>query len=195
MRRQSPNGNGVHAPAAQAWKRMIEFFYTQRSHFERAWAEFDLTKQQSHVLHVLTKEGAHSSRQLAQILGCDASNVTGLIDRLEARGLVTRQNVPGDRRLRMLAVTHAGARLHRRIAARLAQAPPAIAALQPTELLALRDLMAQALSHARSKKCPAGFRSSVSGAAAPRVETSRRAPQYPYHSNAHKTQRVRTVSQ
>ena len=167
---------------------MIEFFQSQRSHFERASAEFGLTKQQSHVLHVLSKEGPHSSRQLAQILGCDASNVTGLIDRLEARSLVTRRNVPGDRRLRMLAVTPAGARLHRRVAARLAQAPPAIAALESEGLRALRDLLTQALRNARN----AG-RLETSGTG--RFETSRRTPQYPYHSNSHKTQRVRTVLQ
>ena len=201
MTRHASNGNG-HATAAQAWKLMIEFFQAQRSHFERASAEFDLTKQQSHVLHVLAKEGPHSSRHLAQILGCDASNVTGLIDRLEARALVTRKNVPGDRRMRMLAVTPAGARLHRRLAARMAQAPPAIAELEPEELRALRDLMAHALRHARREKVSAGapfnrlgFKTPMTASSAGESETSRRTPRYPYHSNSHKAQRVRTVSQ
>jgi MarR family transcriptional regulator, organic hydroperoxide resistance regulator len=171
MARHSLHANGAHATAAQAWKLMVEFFQGQRRHFERASAEFDLTKQQAHVLHVLAKEGPHSSRQLAQILGCDASNVTGLIDRLEARNLVTRKNVPGDRRMRMLAVTPAGAKLHRRIVASMAEAPPAIAVLEPSEQRALRDLMARALQHARNTE---------SG------ETSVRGSQYPYHPNPHK---------
>lgn len=148
---------------------MVEFFQAQRHHFERASAEFDLTKQQSHVLHVLAHEGPHSSRALAQILGCDASNVTGLIDRLAARSLVTRKQVPGDRRMRMLSITPDGARLHRRIVARLAQAPPAIAVLEPGEQRALRDVLARALRHARD--CG-------------RSETSARPRQYSYHSSS-----------
>ena len=202
MTRHASNGSSAHATAAQAWKLMIEFFQAQRSHFERASAEFDLTKQQSHVLHVLAKEGPHSSRQLAQILGCDASNVTGLIDRLEARALVARKDVPGDRRMRMLAVTPAGAHLHRRLAARMAQAPPAIAELEPEELRALRDLMAHALRHARREKVSGkvalnrlGLKTPMTASTDGEPETSPRTPQYPYHSNSHKTQRIRTVSQ
>lgn len=33
-------------------------------------------------------------RALAELLGCDASNVTGIVDRLEARGLVRREAAP-----------------------------------------------------------------------------------------------------
>ena len=195
MKRHSINANGT-APAVQAWRLMVEFFQAQRHHFERTSAEFELTKQQSHVLHVLANEGPHSSRQLAEILGCDASNVTGLIDRLAARSLVTRTQAPDDRRKRMLAITRHGARLQRRVTARLAQAPPAIAVLEPGEQCALRDLLARALRNARSEKCPAGYRSTVSSVpAAGRVETSRRTQQYAYHSNSHRTHRVRTVSQ
>ena len=41
--------------------------------------------------------------RLADTLSCDASNVTGLVDRLESRGLVRRQPSPDDRRVKVLA--------------------------------------------------------------------------------------------
>ncbi|MBW3630045.1 MAG: MarR family transcriptional regulator, partial [Gemmatimonadetes bacterium] len=47
-------------------------------------------------------------RSLAGQLRCDASNVTGLADRLEVRGLVTRVGQQGDRRVKLLALTDAG---------------------------------------------------------------------------------------
>jgi DNA-binding MarR family transcriptional regulator len=49
--------------------------------------------------------------KLAEALACDASNVTGLIDRLESRGLVRRVSAEEDRRVKALALTPAGARL------------------------------------------------------------------------------------
>ena len=49
--------------------------------------------------------------RLADTLSCDASNVTGLVDRLESRGLVRRQSSLQDRRVKVLQLTPAGARL------------------------------------------------------------------------------------
>ena len=49
--------------------------------------------------------------QVAQTLACDASNVTGLVNRLESRGLVRRPASAEDRRVKVLDLTPAGARL------------------------------------------------------------------------------------
>src|SRR6266516_385797 len=46
--------------------------------------------------------------QLAGRLACVKSNVTQLVDRLEADGLVSRASDPGDRRSRIAAITDAG---------------------------------------------------------------------------------------
>lgn len=50
--------------------------------------------------------------QLAERLACVKSNVTQLVDRLEADGLVTRSPGPGDRRSRLAVVTPAGRQAH-----------------------------------------------------------------------------------
>ncbi len=50
-------------------------------------------------------------RKLAQKLKCEPSNVTGIVDRLEAWGLVERRPDPGDRRVKVAAATDEGRRV------------------------------------------------------------------------------------
>jgi DNA-binding MarR family transcriptional regulator len=59
-------------------------------------------------------------RRLADTLSCDASNVTGLVDRLESRGLVQRQASPHDRRVKVLQLTPTGMRLRSQVLQRMA---------------------------------------------------------------------------
>src|SRR5690348_2450936 len=52
--------------------------------------------------------------EVAAILNCDNSNVTGIVDGLEERGLATRQPAPADRRVKLIALTAEGRRLRAR---------------------------------------------------------------------------------
>jgi DNA-binding MarR family transcriptional regulator len=70
--------------------------------------ELGLTVAQVDVLRQLNALGATPMSRLAEILNCEASNLTGLVDRLELRGLVERQADPTDRRVRLLALTAEG---------------------------------------------------------------------------------------
>ena len=69
--------------------------------------------------------------RLARGLGCDASNVTGIVDRLEARGLIERRPGAGDRRVKVLVVTVTGERLRATMLARMAEPPAEFARLSP----------------------------------------------------------------
>src|SRR6266404_7604365 len=61
------------------------------------------------ALHVLAKAGESLPLgQLAERLSCVKSNVTQLVDRLEADGLVSREADPNDRRSRIAVLTDAG---------------------------------------------------------------------------------------
>jgi DNA-binding MarR family transcriptional regulator len=66
--------------------------------------EHDLTLMQMHALYTIMS-GQSTMGQLASSLHCDASNVTGIVDRLVARGLVTSQTAPHDRRTKVLKVS------------------------------------------------------------------------------------------
>ena len=128
--------------ADQAWALLLQVgFELVSAHFAAAVAEVDLAPAQARALHELDLERPISMRELAERLKSDPSNVTGLIDRLEARGLVERRPDPRDRRIKGLALTAAGARLRARLFARLYSAPPAVAALAKGDQRALHDVL------------------------------------------------------
>ncbi|WP_228828799.1 MarR family winged helix-turn-helix transcriptional regulator [Nocardia cyriacigeorgica] len=75
--------------------------------FTIAAASENLTASQGKTLTVL-RRGPVAMRALAETLACDASNVTGIINRLEKRGLVRRQPSALDRRVTNLVITPEG---------------------------------------------------------------------------------------
>src|SRR6266571_3455878 len=97
--------------ACRAWQLLMKFFFAQRGHLPASGAEFDLSPIQCHVLHLIEPGRPLPMSRLADTLSCDASNVTGLVDRLESRGLVRRRPSPRDRRVKVLHLTPTGARL------------------------------------------------------------------------------------
>jgi MarR family transcriptional regulator, organic hydroperoxide resistance regulator len=97
--------------ACRAWQLLMNFFFAQRAHLPSSRGEFDLSPIQCHVLHLIEPGRPLPMSRLADTLSCDASNVTGLVDRLESRGLVLRRSSPEDRRVKVLHLTPAGARL------------------------------------------------------------------------------------
>jgi MarR family transcriptional regulator, organic hydroperoxide resistance regulator len=99
------------ADSCRAWQLLVKVFFAQRAHLPAADAEIDLSPVQCHVLHLLEPGRALPMGRLAETLSCDASNVTGLIDRMESRGLVRREPLPADRRVKVLRLTPAGSRL------------------------------------------------------------------------------------
>jgi DNA-binding MarR family transcriptional regulator len=80
-----------------------------RQRFSERAADLDLSFPQAMALRQLDEP--LPMRELAQRLWCDASNVTGIVDRLESRGLVERRTAPEDRRVKHLVLTEQGRRL------------------------------------------------------------------------------------
>ena len=73
--------------------------------------EYGLTGPQSSVLRTLVKEGQLSSASLSRRLYVTPSNITGIIDRLEKKGLVERTKKEGDRRVALITLTKSGSEL------------------------------------------------------------------------------------
>jgi MarR family transcriptional regulator, organic hydroperoxide resistance regulator len=130
--------------AREAWSSLVEVTMQQRTHFLEAVGEFDLTPMQFHALKLLGPGSTMPMNELAERLFCDASNVTGIVDRLESRGLVERRGAV-DRRVKALAVTPAGQKLRARMLERLGQPPPGVAALSPEEQRTLTKLLRRIL--------------------------------------------------
>ncbi|HVT08440.1 MAG TPA: MarR family transcriptional regulator [Polyangia bacterium] len=118
-----------------------------RSWWSAVCEEFDLTPSQGMALRNLDPERPLAMSTLADALACDASNVTGIVDKLESRGLIARRGADHDRRIKMLCVTQAGRALRDRLIGRLLQPPAAVASLSreaKTSLTGiLRSILAQ----------------------------------------------------
>jgi DNA-binding MarR family transcriptional regulator len=119
--------------ACEAWELLLKFFFSQRADLPALAGEFDLSPAQCHVLHLIEPGKPLPMGQLAETLACHASNVTGLVDRLESRGLVRRQPSDEDRRLKVLALTPAGTRLRAVVLERMAKPPATLNRLSEAE--------------------------------------------------------------
>src|SRR5919199_4291024 len=86
------------SPAYEAWPLLWQFMLENRRRFLTSVAELDLTPPQAFALRHMDPDRPVTMSELAEILFCDASNVTGLVDRLETRGVVERRPAPNDRR-------------------------------------------------------------------------------------------------
>ena len=107
--------------ACRAWQLLMRFFFAQRAHLPASGAAFDLSAAQCHVLHLIEPGRPLPMSRLADTLSCDASNVTGLVDRLELRGLVQRQASSRDRRVRVLQLTPTGTRVRAELLGQMAK--------------------------------------------------------------------------
>jgi DNA-binding MarR family transcriptional regulator len=123
--------------ACEAWELLLKFFFSQRADLPGLAAEFDLSPAQCHVLHLIEPGKPIPMGRLAETLACDASNVTGLVDRLESRGLVKRQPCTADRRQKVLDLTPAGIRLRTVVRERLTKPPEGLARLSAEDQRAL----------------------------------------------------------
>ncbi|MFI6443672.1 MarR family winged helix-turn-helix transcriptional regulator [Kitasatospora sp. NPDC050543] len=115
--------------------------------YEEAAAARSLTGAQAKVLALL-RRGPMPMRHIAQTLSCEPSNITGIVDRLESRGFVTREADRQDRRVKLVAATEAGAAASEELRESLNFAREPLAALAEEERATLRDLLRRMLEGA-----------------------------------------------
>jgi len=133
--------------AREAQRLFFQIGMVQRTRIGAALTELGLTFAQAHALRLLEPDRPSPMSSLAELLVCDASNITGIADRLEARGLVERRSVGADRRVKTLALTPAGVELRARVADLMSEPPAAIAALSADDQRTLRDILRRAVEH------------------------------------------------
>ena len=109
------------------------------SEYEAAAAQHGLTPQQAKAL--LALDEALPMRHVAERVGAEPSNVTGIVDRLQTRGLVERQADPTDRRIKLIATTDAGKSVAAKLRGHLRFASDPLAALTESQRRTLRDLL------------------------------------------------------
>jgi DNA-binding MarR family transcriptional regulator len=115
------------------WSTLIEFVMSTKGWWIALCTEMDLTPVQGHALRTLDPEQPVTMSSLADAMFCDASNVTGIVDKLESRGLIARQGADHDRRVKQLVVTDKGRKLRDKLVARMLEPPAAVSTI-PAEL-------------------------------------------------------------
>jgi DNA-binding MarR family transcriptional regulator len=129
--------------AGEAWALMVGLLFTEgKPRIPTIANELDLSPPQAIVLRLLAEPRTMS--ELATAMACDNSNVTGIVDRLEERGLVERRAAERDRRVKLIAATGAGTKLREELNRRLAEPPDAVRALSAADQRALRDILRRA---------------------------------------------------
>ncbi|GAA1215642.1 MarR family transcriptional regulator [Kitasatospora nipponensis] len=147
----APDAPAVTAPADDLTREVVDLMAGLVALFHREYEEAaaarSLTGAQAKVLALL-RRGPMPMRHIAQTLSCEPSNITGIVDRLEVRGFVTRQADPQDRRVKLVAATEAGQVASEELRESLNFAREPLAALDPAERRDLRDLLRRMLEGA-----------------------------------------------
>jgi DNA-binding MarR family transcriptional regulator len=83
----------------------------------KQWLRGSLSLVHLHVLTVLEADGALPMSKLADALDVSVASLTGIVDRMEDRGLVARRREPTDRRVVLVHTTDAGVAVFQSMAA------------------------------------------------------------------------------
>lgn len=109
--------------------------------------EYDLTVPQLYTLAFMEPDKPLQMNEIATILSCDPSNVTGIIDRMFAQAYIERQEKPHDRRAKLVSLTPDGIKLREEVVARIAKnEPPMLEKLDDAGRRELTGLLKQLLS-------------------------------------------------
>lgn len=130
----------VEDPALEAWDLLAAFVYPPP--FLAIARELGLRPATFGALRALDEPRTMS--EIAKLLRCDNSNVTGIVDGLEERGLATRVASEADRRVKLIALTDEGRRVRGRLVQAVEKPPSWLASLSKADQRTLRDLLRRA---------------------------------------------------
>ena len=94
---------------------LMELILTVRQKIIATGSSLGLTAIQAITIFLLNETHPRPMKDFCVTYHCDASNVTGIVDGLERKGLVSRQNDPNDRRIKVVQLEAAGKKLQRTI--------------------------------------------------------------------------------
>ncbi len=136
-------GSKISTTATEAWALLARLVYSGPPPFVAIAREFDLRPSAFGMLRAL--EEPRTMSDMAALLHCDNSNVTGLVDAMESRGLVRRRPDPADRRVKLLVLTAKGRRVRTRMMEAAAEPPGWMHVLSRADKEALIDVLGRAV--------------------------------------------------
>ena len=131
------------ALAQEVWGFFLQALVARRQQWQaRVTAETGLSFPQSFALQQIPEDRPEPMRALADCLQVDPSAITGLVDRLEAKGLVERRADPDDRRVKTLVLTPHGRKVRAHLHAIYVEPPQALQDMSPERLRSVREFLA-----------------------------------------------------
>jgi DNA-binding MarR family transcriptional regulator len=95
-------------PPRSFYLSLIKFLLHSKQEILSSSTELGLSSMQAFTLLLANEGQPRSMNYFRKMYDCDASNVTGIIDGLEQKGLVSRQEHPHDRRIKDIVLEPAG---------------------------------------------------------------------------------------
>ena len=132
--------------ARDAWGLVWRLFVEDKPRRFAILSELGLSMQQSMALTRLRPGEPLPMSALAEAMHCDNSNVTGIVDRLEAAGLAERRPGERDRRVKTIVLTPRGEQVRAEVERRAGEPPPSLASLPAEDAAALRDILQRAMN-------------------------------------------------
>jgi DNA-binding MarR family transcriptional regulator len=129
------------ALAREVWRELFALLMRSAPARTGSLARRGLTPNDSRALFSLESRRGRPMRALADEWGCDPSYATWLVDRLETMGLVRRQVVPDDRRIKLVRLTRKGGKTRADLMREFHEPPPEIAGLARADLEALSRIL------------------------------------------------------
>jgi MarR family transcriptional regulator, organic hydroperoxide resistance regulator len=126
--------------AREAWELLVPLVYPPR--FLDVARKLGVTPAILGALRFLDEP--RTMGQIAGFLHCDPSNVTGIVDGLEAKGLAERRPSEVDRRVKVIEPTPKGEKLRLRMIAEVHKPPPWMRGLSAADQRTLRDVLRRA---------------------------------------------------
>ena len=125
----------------EAWGLLSSLVYPPP--FAAIARELDLRPAAFGTLRMLGQPRTMS--EVANALQCDNSNVTGIVDSLEQKGLVLRRPSEEDRRVKLIELTPEGREVHERLSRAFATPPEWVDSLSMEDQRTLRDVLQRAV--------------------------------------------------
>ena len=135
-----PESTGGEDLAAEAWGLLIPLVYPPR--FIEIAHKLRVTPPILGALRFLDQP--QPMGRMADLLRCDPSNVTGIVDTLEDRNLAKRKPSKADRRVKVVELTAAGRKLRARASEEMLKPPAWIEGLSAADQRKLRDVLRRA---------------------------------------------------
>jgi len=130
------------APALKAWVVLARAYLAISRHVAADVARHDLTASEFGILEALYHKGPLLLGDLQKKILVTSGGVTYLVNRLAAKGLITRESFPGDKRSRFAVLTPEGSALIKQIfPAHAKRLTKVMGALSPKEQKRLTGLL------------------------------------------------------